>query len=112
MRIDLNNKLYLAPEGYASTRAPKVCRSHSWKTETDASGPATPPNLPGTVRRRRGTHPSARSGPARANARRTLRFGGLETLVVDDEARGAGAGAGQSSSPSRASISLNWASRS
>lgn len=33
----------------------------------------------------------------------------LETLVVDDEARGAGVG--QSSSPPRASISLSWASR-
>lgn len=37
------------------------------------------------------------------------RVGVLETLVVDDEARGGGAG--QSSSPPRASISTNWASR-
>lgn len=37
------------------------------------------------------------------------RVGVLETLVVDDEARGAGPGS--PSSPRRASISMNWASR-
>jgi hypothetical protein len=47
MRIDLTIRLYLSPEEYARYEGSDSLQIHSRKTETDAPGPAAPPNLPG-----------------------------------------------------------------
>ncbi len=119
MGTDLSNKLYLAPEEYARYEGSESLQITLQENGDGrlGTGNTTEPsgNCPPATRH----PPPARSGPARANARRTLRqgtgrpgrgpaawlcgrarpgsprvlavgdrVGVLETLVVDDEARG------------------------